>query len=80
MMKTLIAVLLITTLTGCASLSNMLVEERKTASSGFIGCPSDAIQISDGTDYTWTATCKARVFYCTVAPSASCKEAITGKT
>jgi uncharacterized protein YceK len=79
-MKKILLICVVIVLSGCASFTETIVAERKTVSTGFIGCPAHEIEISDGTDHTWTAVCKGRVFYCTVAPSASCKEAITGKT
>ena len=59
-------------LTGCSVMS--ITEERQVVSSGHIGCSPKEIAISDNQSYTWTASCKGKVFYCTVAPSASCQE------
>lgn len=60
--------------TGCANLKNQLIEERKMIASGFIGCKPSEIDIKDNKQYTYTAVCKNKRFYCIVAPTASCKE------
>jgi hypothetical protein len=63
-------------LSGCAGLQQQLVDERKTVSSGFIGCPPAEIAISDGQSLTWTAQCRGKTFYCVVGNGTSCKAAI----
>lgn len=73
-MKTRIMLALVALLGGCASMQVTLDDERRAASSGQIGCSSVDISISDGTQYTWKATCKGRVFQCTAAPAMACAE------
>jgi hypothetical protein len=51
-----------------------IIQQRQNISSAHIGCPSDIIEISNQSNYSWTAKCKGKTFFCTVAPSASCKE------
>jgi uncharacterized protein YceK len=60
-------------LSGCASMFATATQERQSVSSGFIGCAPSEIEIIHTGDYTWTAICKGRKFYCNVGgPSASC--------
>jgi hypothetical protein len=74
-MKTIATMIFASALTGCAGFPT-IEEERQDASSGFIGCAPAEIQINEQARNTWAATCKARVFQCTVAPSLSCTERI----
>lgn len=72
-MGKLAALLFAGLLAGCAGMPT-IDEERQVASSGFIGCAPAEIAVSDHQRYTWTATCRGKVFYCTAAPSATCTE------
>ena len=57
-------------LSGCVG---TIVEQRQRVSSGFVGCPPDEIQIISTGNYTWTAVCKDKRWFCNVGgPSASC--------
>ena len=47
-------------LVGCTSLK----EDRKSISSGLVGCDPKKIVISDSKDSTWTVNCRRRTFYC----------------
>ena len=47
-------------LTGCTSLK----EDRKSISSGLVGCDPKTIVVSDSLDSTWKVSCKRRTFYC----------------
>lgn len=58
-------------LVGCAGMPT-LSDERQQVSSAHIGCAPAEISIVNTGAATWEATCKAKVFYCTVAPSAAC--------
>ena len=49
-----------TFLTSCTSLK----EDRKSISSGLVGCDPKRIVISDSKDSTWTVNCRRRTFYC----------------
>jgi len=61
-------------LSACGSFPT-IEQERQTASSGFVGCAPDEIAISAQARYTWTATCRGRVHYCTVSPALACSAA-----
>lgn len=69
-MKTLLCIAALS-LAGCSSFQT-IEQERQIAASGLIGCEPAAIGISDNARYTWTATCRGKVFQCTVAPHAAC--------
>lgn len=72
MMKVAIfAAVLYGLLAGCAGMPT-LSNERQQISSAHIGCSPAEIGIVNTGAATWEATCKAKVFYCTVAPSAAC--------
>lgn len=58
-------------LSGCSSLT----ENRKNASSGWVGCPPNEVSIYDEKANTWTAKCKDKVFYCSAVGGLNCKEA-----
>lgn len=61
-------------LAGCAGVGERIVsDERRSISSGFIGCSPTEIAIVNTGNTTWTATCKGKVFYCTATPTAACK-------
>jgi hypothetical protein len=62
-------------LAGCASFPT-IDQERQSVSSGFVGCEPADISISNGAQYTWTATCKGVRFMCTAVPNASCVKAL----
>jgi hypothetical protein len=69
-MKPLTAILAVA-LTGCASFPT-ITQERQAMASAHIGCAPAEISVVNTGSYTWEATCKAKVFYCTVSPSAAC--------
>jgi hypothetical protein len=72
MMKSAIfAAILAVLLAGCAGMPT-ITGERQQVSSAHIGCAPAEIGIVNTGAATWEATCKAKVFYCTVAPSAAC--------
>lgn len=75
-MKTALTLSAVLLLSGCAQLQQELIDNRKNASSGQIGCAPADIQISDGGKLTWTAICRGKVFYCTTGDGTSCKAAI----
>jgi hypothetical protein len=52
-------------LIGCASLA----ERRANASAGLVGCLPGEIQIADGSDYAWSATCNGKKFICSAVQS-----------
>ena len=47
-------------LSSCTSLK----EDRKSISSGLVGCDPKTIVVSDSLDSTWKVNCKRRTFYC----------------
>ena len=47
-------------LTSCTSLK----EDRRSISSGLVGCDPKTIVVSDSLDSTWKVNCKRRTFYC----------------
>ena len=57
-------IILTLALAGCTSHG-----QREAMTSGAVGCPTGAIQISEGdmgwTTNTWTARCNNRTYYCT---------------
>ena len=61
-------------LAGCGCFPT-IDQERQTAASGFVGCAPGDIGISAHAQYTWTATCKGRTYYCTVSPALACSAA-----
>lgn len=72
-MRTVISLVIVTMLSGCAA---QVIRERQEVSSAHIGCSPEQIEIINRSNYSWTAKCKGKTFFCTVAPSASCKEEI----
>jgi hypothetical protein len=63
-------------MTGCAALANspMVINQLKIRSTGFTGCATDDIEITnvnaraDGSG-TWSATCKSKVYLCSQGSS-----------
>ena len=66
--------LLALSLAGCGSFPT-IGQERQTAASGFVGCAPADIAVSAHERYTWTATCKGKTYFCTVAPALACSAA-----
>lgn len=62
--------------TGCAG---TIIEQRQQVSSAHIGCPPPDIYIDNQSAYSWTAECRGKKYFCTVAPNAACKEEISGR-
>ncbi len=58
---------------GCTGFRS-LVEQRQDVSAAHVGCNPTEIEIINRGNWDWTAICKGKKFYCTVAPSASCRE------
>jgi hypothetical protein len=79
-MKKILLVLLCLGIVGCATAS---IPDRQILSSGQIGCPPNEIQITDNRGIgefpkSWTAQCKGKIYYCSLAApdtKASCIEA-----
>ena len=60
-MRSRYPLLIILLVSGCAA---VLADNRREASSGAIGCSPDVIQVESTGNYSWTATCKGKVYYC----------------
>ena len=75
-MRPIFICVIVVLLAGCANFTMSLIEQRKVVSSGQIGCKPSEIDIQDNERYTWTAICKNKSFYCTIAQTASCKEEV----
>jgi hypothetical protein len=61
---------------GCVSLSSPMAQEQlRMISAGHTGCMPEENAISNvvakGSDATWNATCKGKVFLCSAVPSGS---------
>lgn len=65
--------LAVVALSGCAGMPT-IDDERRTVSSGLIGCAPSEIAVSDHQRLTWTAVCKGRTFHCLAGPTAACTE------
>jgi len=65
---------LLTTLTGCAA-------DLARSSSSAIGCPADAIEVSEisvgWSRVSWQAQCRGVVFFCSGESDASCAPALS---
>ena len=60
--------LVVLLLSSCAAVNDHVIKVRQTKTSTVIGCTPNDIAIDMTTPETWTATCRQKVFYCTIVP------------
>lgn len=53
---------------GCAAVNEHNVKVRQEKTSVVIGCAPRDIAVEITGTYTWTATCRQKVFYCKIVP------------